>query len=79
MRTPSEIRTLLREGAARLRDRQAGGRPREFIQKLRVQLQIDVPEHMERSIIEGLAALEAFEESRAIAELRCKPRTEPAA
>ena len=55
MRTPSELRALLQEGTARLRDGQVGGNPREFLQKLRMQLQCDVPADTELSIV-GLAA-----------------------
>jgi hypothetical protein len=58
MRTPSEIRSLLQESSARLRDGQVGN-PREFLRKLRSQLLCDVPADMELSIIEGLAVLDA--------------------
>ena len=58
MRTPSEIRSLLQESLARLRDGQVGN-PREFLQKLRIHLLCDVPGEMELSILEGLALLDA--------------------
>ena len=66
IRTPSEIRALSEEGTARLRDGQAGGCPVEFVQKLRAQLQRNVPHDMALSIFARLAALEAFEERRAV-------------
>jgi len=58
MRTPSEIRSLLQESSARLRDGQVGN-PGEFLQKLRIQLLSDVPGEMELIVHEGLAVLDA--------------------
>lgn len=58
MRTPSEIRSLLQESSARLRDGQVGN-PREFLQKLRIQLLCGAPGEMDLSVFKGLAMLNA--------------------